>query len=121
MKVFIENYASSFGVALMTEDGKEYYAPTYFSNINDALAFCEDEIDNRLQAVSGVVFNADTGELYATCHADNYDGDGIEDYTDCTEYEECWPEDFPDDVDETFYDPYAGCDMYETCDFDGGW
>lgn len=28
--------------------------------------------------------------------------------------------DIPDDVDETFYDPYAGCDMYDFCDFDGG-
>ena len=27
---------------------------------------------------------------------------------------------FPDDVDESFYDPYSGCDFYETCDFDGG-
>ena len=29
--------------------------------------------------------------------------------------------DFPDDVDETNYDPYLGCDFYETCDFDEGW
>lgn len=29
--------------------------------------------------------------------------------------------DFPDDVDETNYDPYMGCDFYETCDCDEGW
>lgn len=29
--------------------------------------------------------------------------------------------DFPDDVDETNYDPYMGCDCFETCDCDEGW
>lgn len=29
--------------------------------------------------------------------------------------------DFPDDVDETNYDPYMGCDFFETCDCDEGW
>lgn len=29
--------------------------------------------------------------------------------------------DFPDDVDETNYDPYMGCDFFETCDYDEGW
>ena len=29
--------------------------------------------------------------------------------------------DIPDDVDETNYDPYMGCDFYETCDCDEGW
>ena len=29
--------------------------------------------------------------------------------------------DFPDDVDETNYDPYMGCDFYETCNCDEGW
>lgn len=28
---------------------------------------------------------------------------------------------FPDDVDETNYDPYMGCDFFETCDCDEGW
>lgn len=31
-------------------------------------------------------------------------------------------DDIPDDVDETFYDPYCGCDMYEVCgSIDEGW
>ena len=48
-----------------------------------------------------------TGEVYATC---GFDEDDIaeEDY-------------FPDDVDESNYDPYAGCDMYETYDIGGEW
>lgn len=29
--------------------------------------------------------------------------------------------DFPDDVDETNYDPYMGCDCYDTYDCDEGW
>lgn len=29
--------------------------------------------------------------------------------------------DFPDDVDETNYDPYMGCDFFDTCDCDEGW
>lgn len=32
------------------------------------------------------------------------------------------PDDIPDDVDETNYDPYCGCDMYEICgSIDEGW
>lgn len=29
--------------------------------------------------------------------------------------------DFPDDVDETNYDPYMGCDFFDTCNCDEGW
>lgn len=29
--------------------------------------------------------------------------------------------DIPDDVDETNYDPYMGCDFFESCGFDEGW
>lgn len=29
--------------------------------------------------------------------------------------------DIPDDVDETNYDPYMGCDSYDDCDIDEGW
>lgn len=28
---------------------------------------------------------------------------------------------FPDDVDESNYDPYMGCDFFDTCDCDEGW
>ena len=37
------------------------------------------------------------------------------------EVEEEEEPDFPDDVDETNYDPYMGCDFFETCDCDEGW
>lgn len=36
------------------------------------------------------------------------------------EEENCEP-DFPDDVDETNYDPYMGCDFFEDCGIDEGW
>lgn len=42
---------------------------------------------------------------------------GIEEVEDEEEEEP----DFPDDVDETNYDPYMGCDFFETCDCDEGW
>lgn len=29
--------------------------------------------------------------------------------------------DIPDDVDETNYDPYMGCDSYDDCGIDEGW
>lgn len=44
---------------------------------------------------------------------------GIEEVEDEEEEEE--EPDFPDDVDETNYDPYMGCDFFETCDCDEGW
>ena len=47
-----------------------------------------------------------TGEIYATC---SWDEDDID--------EEDYPS-WDDDVDESNYDPYAGCDMYEVEPFD---
>lgn len=34
------------------------------------------------------------------------------------EEEEEEEEDFCDDVDETFYDPYCGCEIYDDCDYE---
>ena len=92
-------------VTFCNEDDGLYDAPYPFDDINAALAYCEEEIDVRQQAISAAIWDADTGEVYVTC---GFDEDDIaeEDY-------------FPDDVDETFYDPYAGCDFYETYDIGG--
>lgn len=104
MKVDFANHYNC-SVTLCDENDGIYDAPTTFEDINAALAYCEEEIDVRQQAISAVIWDTMTGEVYATC---GFDEDDIpeEDY-------------FPDDVDESNYDPYAGCDMYETYDIGG--
>lgn len=106
MKVDFANHYNC-SVTLCDENNGIYDAPTTFEDINAALAYCEEEIDVRQQAISAVIWDSMTGEVYATC---GFDEDDIpeEDY-------------FPDDVDESNYDPYAGCDMYETYDIGGEW
>lgn len=106
MKVNFENHYNC-SVTLCDENDGIYDAPTTFEDINAALAYCEEEIDVRQQAISAVIWDTMTGEVYATC---GFDEDDIpeEDY-------------FPDDVDESNYDPYAGCDMYEVEPMDFGW
>ena len=106
MKVDFANHYNC-SVTLCDENDGIYDAPTTFEDINAALAYCEEEIDVRQQAISAVIWDTMTGEIYATC---GFDEDDIaeEDY-------------FPDDVDESNYDPYAGCDMYETYDIGGEW
>ena len=106
MKVDFANHYNC-SVTLCDENDGIYDAPTTFEDINAALAYCEEEIDVRQQAISAVIWDTMTGEVYATC---GFDEDDIpeEDY-------------FPDDVDESAYDPYAGCDMYETYDIGGEW
>ena len=106
MKVDFANHYNC-SVTLCDENDGIYDAPTTFEDIKAALAYCEEEIDVRQQAISAVIWDTMTGEVYATC---GFDEDDIaeEDY-------------FPDDVDESNYDPYAGCDMYETYDIGGEW
>ena len=106
MKVDFANHYNC-SVTLCDDNDGIYDAPTTFEDINAALAYCEEEIDVRQQAISAVIWDTMTGEVYATC---GFDEDDIpeEDY-------------FPDDVDESNYDPYAGCDMYETYDIGGEW
>ena len=106
MKVDFANHYNC-SVTLCDENDGIYDAPTTFEDINAALAYCEEEIDVRQQAISAVIWDTMTGEVYATC---GFDEDDIpeEDY-------------FPDDVDESNYDPYAGCDMYEAEPMDFGW
>ena len=66
----------------------------------------------RQQAISAAIWDADTGEVYAVC---GFDEDDI------AEEDEDFGWDVgcaADDVDESNYDPYAGCDMYEVEPFD---
>lgn len=87
-------------VTLCNEDDGMYDAPTTFEDINAALAYCEEEIDVRQQAIFATIWDTNTGEIYAEC---GWDGETPE---------ENYPE--WDDVDESNYDPYLGCDVYET-------
>ena len=107
MKVTFENHYNCSVTFCNEEDGM-YDAPAPFEDINAALAYCEEEIDVRHQAISAVIWDTLTGEVYATCGFDEND---------------IPEEDYPvwdDDVDESNYDPYAGCDMYEVEPFDFG-
>lgn len=133
MKVNFENHYNCC-VTLCNEDDGLYDAPAPFEDINAALAYCEEEIDVRQQAISAVIWDTMTGEVYATC---GFDEDDIpeEDYgvlddyaLDCLDHmddadDDYWDDGCPidDDVDESNYDPYAGCDMYEVEPLDFGW
>lgn len=99
MKTVIYNNAKCGATAW--NDDVTYEAPCDFANINDAIAWLEEEIDVRQQAIGGSVYDLETGEIYATCY---WDDNSVpeEDYS-------SWD----DDVDESNYDPYAGCDVYE--------
>lgn len=150
MKVNFENHYNCC-VTLCNEDDGLYDAPAPFEDINAALAYCEEEIDVRQQAISAIIWDALTGEVYATCTFDEedipeedypaWDDDDVAeedpyydvDYSDWdSDYldDGCPIEDMDylgedgyalDDVDESNYDPYAGCDMYEVEPIDFGW
>lgn len=137
MKVNFENHYNCC-VTLCNEDDGLYDAPAPFDDINAALAYCEEEIDVRQQAISAVIWDALTGEVYATCGFDEEDipeedypawddDDVAEDPDHDDPYDVEWDDHYwedvchVDDVDESFYDPYAGCDMYEVEPIDFGW
>lgn len=72
MKVVLSNpYRCS--ITLCNENDGIYDAPTTFEDINAALAYCEEEIDVRQQAISAVIWDTNTGEIYATCGEDKED------------------------------------------------
>lgn len=119
------NFANKYNcsVTLCNEEGGIYDAPAPFEDINAALAYCEEEIDVRQQAISAVIWDTMTGEVYATCGFDENDIPE-EDYgpQDIEWDDHYWDDGCPiDDVDESNYDPYAGCDMYEVEPIDYGW
>lgn len=148
MKVNFENHYNCC-VTLCNEDDGLYDAPAPFEGINAALAYCKEEIDVRQQAISAVIWDALTGEVYATCgfdeedipeedypawddddvaedpdHDDPYDVEWDDHYYDYGDWDSDYLDDgcpIDDDVDESFYDPYAGCDMYEVEPLDFGW
>lgn len=122
MKVNFENHYNCC-VTLCNEDDGLYDAPAPFEDINAALAYCEEEIDVRQRAISAVIWDALTGEVYATCGFDENDIPEEDDPYDVEWDDHYWDDGCPidDDVDESNYDPYAGCDMYEVEPMDFGW
>lgn len=125
MKVVFTNNRNCSVTLCYKGDGL-YDAPTTFEDINAAIAYCDMEINVRQQAISAVIWDTMTGEIYATCSW-NEDDIAEEDYSnwdDDNPYDvewddHYWDDDCPvDDVDESNYDPYAGCDMYEVEPFD---
>jgi len=122
MKVDFANHYNCC-VTFCNEDDGMYDAPAPFEDINAALAYCKEEIDVRQQAISAVIWDALTGEVYATCGFDEEDIPEEDDPYDVEWDDHYWDDGCPidDDVDESFYDPYAGCDMYEVEPLDFGW
>jgi len=149
MKVDFANHYNCC-VTFCNENDGLYDAPAPFEDIDAALAYCEEEIDVRQQAISAVIWDALTGEVYAHCRFDeedipeedypSWDDDDVADnypnwYDDVAEedpyyddpYDVEWDDHYwedvchVDDVDESFYDPYAGCDFYEVEPMDFGW
>ena len=121
MKINLYNFATSYSVTLCNEDDGIYDAPAPFNDINAALDYCEEEIDVRQQAISAVIWDTLTGEVYVTCGRDEIDTPEEDDPYDVEWDDHYWDDGCPnDDVDESFYDPYAGCDMYEVEPFDFG-
>ena len=121
MKVTFENHYNC-SVTFCNENDDLYDAPTTFEDINAALAYCEEEIDVRQQAISAVIWDTLTGEVYATCGWDENSIPEEDDPYDTEWDDHYWDDGCPieDDVDESNYDPYAGCDMYEVEPFDFG-
>ena len=104
MQINIYN-SNPCGVTFCGYNNGIYDAPHTFEDVNAALAYCEEEIDVRQQAMSATIWDVNTGVIYATCGEDD---ELDEDY-------------YPDDVDESNYDPYLGCDVYETEPFCDMW
>ena len=113
MKIHIYNSARSFIVCYWNDDSDWEDACPY-STIDAAMEAAKNEIDVRQQAIGAHIIDTETGEIYVTCTWDENDIPEEDDPYD-TEWDDHYWDDVchVDDVDESFYDPYAGCDMYE--------
>ena len=100
MNIHIYNYARSFIVSYWNDES-EWEDACPYSTIDAAVEAAKNEIDVRKQALAAHIYDAETGELYVTCTSD----DMVQSEEDLSEW---------DDVDESNYDPYLGCDVYET-------
>lgn len=69
MKIHIEHFASSYSITFHTEDSE--YDVENFTSLDAALAYAQEEIDVRCQAVFASIWDSNTGEVYASCSWDN--------------------------------------------------
>jgi len=65
------NIDAKCGVNLWNDDGESYEPDFEFANIDDALAYCEEQIDIQQQYLYGNVFDVYTGEILAHCSWDD--------------------------------------------------
>jgi len=135
MNIHIYNNARSFTVCYWNDDS-EWEDACPYSTIDAAVEAARNEIDVRQQALGAHIIDAETGEIYVTCTWDENDIPE-EDYgpQDIEWDDHYWDDGCPiedagylgedgyalDDVDESNYDPYAGCDMYEVEPLDYGY
>lgn len=109
MKIDIINEARSVAVAFTGFDGEEYGAPYRFVSVNDALAYVEEQIDKRQQYAAACIYDANTGEAYVYCCADNQCFDTEDEESDYQDFEDQW-EDYGYEPDiEMGFNPYLGC------------
>ena len=92
------NFDGKYGIYFYGDD-HSWDAGTAFDSLDTALAYCERQIDDFQQAYFANVYSLETGEIIAKCAWETPEDE----------------DDFCDDVDESNYDPYIGCDFYD-CD-----
>ena len=120
MRINIYNSARSFTVCYWNGDS-EWEDACPYSTIDAAVEAAKNEIDVRQQAMGAHIVDTETGEIYVTCTWDENDipEEDYGDWDDNGPYDVEWDDHYwddgcpNDDVDESNYDPYAGCDMYE--------
>ena len=115
MKVYLYNNAKCGATAW--NDDTTYEAPCDFSDINAAIAWLEEEIDVKQQAIAGSVYDLETGEIYATCSWDDNDVPEEDDPYDVEWDDHYWDdgcpvEDYDADI-EMGFNPYLGAYDYD--------
>ena len=108
MKIHIEHFASSYSITFHSDESE--YDVENFGSLDAAIAYAQEEIDVRCQAIFAIIWDSNTGEVYASC---SWDDESIpeEDYPDYDEDnywdDGCPVEDWGYNEDEGF-DPYLG-------------
>lgn len=69
MKYHIEHHARTYSITFHNDESE--WECENFSTFDEAFAYAEAEIDERQQALSAVIWDGDTGEVYATCWWDD--------------------------------------------------
>lgn len=95
MKYHIEHHARCYGITFR-DDVEEWNCPYSFASFDAAFAEAQEMIDDRQQALTAVIYDGDTGEIYATCWWDD----------------ESVPEEDYDEWDDWSYNEDEGFDPY---------